>query len=192
MKNQIIFAGIAFFCLSIFCLYTAPCSLHAQDKMALDFSLTASSDSQESAYLGVKPGQSFTLGQIDADTVIIEVFSMYCPVCQREAPNVNQMFSKLSGSPALDARVKLIGIGAGNSTYEVNFFKEKYKIKFPLFSDTDFSIHKKIGEVRTPYFIGLNLKKDGAFQVFYTHAGDIGDPKKFLDTIISASGRTFK
>ncbi len=178
--------------MALLLLFMVPIGLYAQGKMALDFSLTASADPKEAAYLGVSPGQAFSLGQIDADTVIIEIFSMYCPVCQREASSINLMFSKISDSPSLDRRVKLIGIGAGNSAFEVNFFKEQYKIKFPLFSDTDFSIHKKIGEVRTPFFIGLNLQKDGSFQVFFTHAGDIGDPKKFLDTIISASSRKFK
>lgn len=159
----------------------------AQIEKNLDFTLPAPVDEVHKTYLGLTNNHRFSLGQIKADIVIIEIFSMYCPVCQREAANVNTLFNLIQ-KKSFKKNIKLIGIGAGNSPFEVNFFKKKYRIKFPLFSDPDFTIHKKIGAVRTPHFFGLALQGSGKFKVFYSKSGAVPHPEKFLQTILKYSG----
>ncbi|PNV85854.1 MAG: hypothetical protein C0610_09665 [Desulfobacteraceae bacterium] len=88
----------------------------------------------------------------------------------------------------LKNKIKLIGIGSGNSDFEVNFFRKKYEVPFPLFSDEDYSIHKAVGEVRTPYFIGVRLKKDGSSEVFYSKLGGFKNADKFLELMVKLSG----
>ncbi len=88
----------------------------------------------------------------------------------------------------LKNKIKLIGIGAGNSDFEVNFFRKKYEIPFPLFSDEEYSIHKTLGEVRTPYFIGVRLKSDGSSEVFYSKLGGFKNADKFLELMVKLSG----
>jgi thiol-disulfide isomerase/thioredoxin len=136
-------------------------------------------------YLGVKGEGTFALPQIKASIVIIEIFSMYCPHCQKEAPNVNDLYSKIQGSEKLKNKVKLVGIGVGNSSFEVEYFKKTYSIQFPLFPDNDFVIHKLLGEVRTPYFIGIKNHKDGSLTIFYSKLGAIADNASFLKLIQS-------
>ena len=88
----------------------------------------------------------------------------------------------------LKERVKLIGIGVGNTDFEVNFFRKTYNIKFPLFSDGDFVIHQALGEVRTPYFLGVRIDSDGIGQVFYSRLGGPGgDAQRFMERILAKS-----
>lgn len=155
------------------------------DKLNLDFALPAPEEKNHQTYLGVDPDQPFTLDQVKADILVIEIFSMYCPICQREAPKVNTLFQRLE--EVKDKSVRLIGIGAGNSAYETKFFRKTYNIEFPLFSDGKFVIHKKIGEKGTPYFIGLKPGAPKDRRVFFTHSGDIKDLDQFLDQLFKAS-----
>lgn len=154
----------------------------------LDFTLPVPAHEPHRRYLGLSSREDFSLGQIQARAVIIEIFSMYCPICQREAGKINTFFSLIQNDPELRDQIRLIGIGAGNSDFEVDFFKQTYKIEFPLFSDPDFSIHKHIGEKGTPHFYGLTLDGKGGFSVFYSQSGEIPDPESFLDTLTRLAG----
>jgi peroxiredoxin len=139
-------------------------------------------------YLGLSGGDTFKIPQIRARVVIVEIFSMYCPFCQREAPKINRLYNKIESNPELKDRIKIIGIGAGNSSFEVEVFRKKYDIRFPLFPDEDFSIHKCFGEVRTPFFIGVKINEDGAHKVFYSKLGGIESAEGFLKSMIKLSG----
>jgi peroxiredoxin len=101
---------------------------------------------------------------------------------------VNELYRAIQSNKDLKNKIKLIGIGSGNSDFEVNFFRKKYEIPFPLFSDEDYSIHKTLGEVRTPYFIGVRLKSDGSSEVFYSKQGGFKDANKFLKMMVKLSG----
>jgi peroxiredoxin len=148
-----------------------------------DIKLPIPVDTAFQTYLGIKGEGSFSLPQIKASVVIVEIFSMYCPHCQREAPSVNDLYSKIQSSEKLKDKVKLVGIGVGNSPFEVEYFKKTYSIQFPLFSDGEFIIHKQLGEVRTPYFIGIKNHKDGSHTLFYSKLGGIADHAGFLKLI---------
>jgi len=145
-------------------------------------------DTGEKSYLGISGEGYFKIPQIKAAIVIIEIFSLYCPVCQASAPEVNALYQMIEQVPDLKERIKLIGIGAGNSVLEVNTFKEQYKVPFPLFPDQDFKIHKDLGEVRTPYFIVIKIKKDRTLEVVYSQEGAFGEAEMFLQQILEASG----
>jgi thiol-disulfide isomerase/thioredoxin len=150
--------------------------------------LSVPSEAKHQTYLGVTGKSRFAIPQIKADVVLIMIYSMYCPFCQNDAPVVNKFYRKVSNDPSLKEKIKLLGIAAGNSAFEVDVFAKKFDVKFPLFPDNNFSIHKMLGEVRTPYFIGVKMKKDGTHTVFYSKLGEMEDADKFLKSIISLSG----
>jgi peroxiredoxin len=138
-------------------------------------------------YLGLSGSGFFKINQIKTDIVIIEIFSMYCPYCQGEAPNVNNLYNLIENNPAFRNKIKIIGIGINNSLFETDIFKKKYKIEFPLIPDGDFKLHKTIGEVRTPYFIVVKLK-GGKTEVIYSRLGALGDNNVFLGQIAKLTG----
>jgi thiol-disulfide isomerase/thioredoxin len=141
----------------------------------------------ELKYLGLSGSGLFKINEIKAEVVIIEVFSMYCPYCQGEAPNINNLYTLIENDPALKNKIKIIGIGINNSLFETDIFKKKYKVEFPLIPDGDFILHKIIGEVRTPYFIVVKLK-GGKTEVIYSRLGALGDNNIFLGRMAKLSG----
>jgi peroxiredoxin len=145
-------------------------------------------DSANMSYLGLSGEGLFNISQIKAKVVIIQIFSMYCPLCQREASRVNELYENIEKDPKARGKLKLIGIGAGNSQFEVDIFLKTYGVPFPLFSDGDFSIHKSLGEVRTPYFIGVKINDDRSNEIFYSRVGGFEKADEFLQLMFELSG----
>jgi peroxiredoxin len=137
-------------------------------------------------HLGLKGPAPRHLSEINAKTVILVAFSMYCPHCQREAPALNDL-NALIASRGLSEEVKLIGVGIGNSDFEVQVFRDKYATTFPLFSDPDFRINKELGEVGTPFFYVLAMdpeKKE--IRVVRTLLGRMESAESFFDQAMKA------
>jgi len=145
-------------------------------------------DPAHRSYLGLSGEGLFDISQIKAEVVIIQIFSMYCPFCQREAFRVNELYENIEKNPNTRGKLKLIGIGAGNSQFEVDIFLKTYEVPFPLFSDGDFSIHKSLGEVKTPYFIGVKINDDGSHEISYSRVGGFEKAEEFLQLMLELSG----
>ena len=139
-------------------------------------------------YLLLGGGESFQVSHIKTSVVIIEIYSLYCPYCQDEAPLLNELYQTIEEDQYLRGKIKLIGIGVGNTPFEVEAFRKTYNVPFPLFSDNDFTIHKSLGETRTPYFIALKISDDGSNKVIYSRLGSIKDVKGFLKLITERAG----
>jgi peroxiredoxin len=138
-------------------------------------------------YIGVKEGDTFTVDKVAAEVVVVEIFNMYCPFCQREAVHVNELFNLVDGRPELSGRLKIIGIGVGNSPYEVDYYRRSYSVAFPLFADKDYEIYEKVGKVRTPAFFILKRDKRNLLRVVFVHLGAFKTPEDFLKEIVRRS-----
>jgi len=143
------------------------------------FTLSAPDDPETKQYLGLKNLKSFTLSQIPAKFLLIEFFSLYCPICHKQAPAANKIYKVIRQDPALNKDIKMIGIGTGNNQREIEAFKTNLRVPFPLFTDLDFKIHKKIGEPRTPFTI-LTTNKG---KILLMHSGVVEDTDEFIGKI---------
>ncbi len=189
IRKLSLFFAIIVFCFLLFNFSALAASEPpAEGSVLPPMKLSVPKSPEEKSYLGIKGEDSFTIPQIKANVVIIEIFSMYCPYCQKEAPLVNELYDTIEKNPNLKGKIKIIGVGAGNTPFEVDVFRDKYQIHFPLFPDADFTIHKACGEVRTPYFIGVKIHEDGTHKVIYSKLGTIQDANQFLELILKLSG----
>ena len=159
--------------------------LHYGDKFP-NIALTGKLDSKQKDYLGLNGEGPWNLQDIKADYVLLEIYSMYCPHCQKEAPAVNDLYKLMLKSKKYN-RLKLIGVGAGNSEFEIDFFKEKYGVEFPLFADADLIVHENTGSTGTPHF--YLIKIDGSSsETLMSHEGPFKNPEDFLEEVSKAAG----
>ena len=141
-----------------------------------EISLLTPDDKKAQSYLGLSGEKNFTVPQIKADVILINVFSTICPHCQEDAPNTNKLFQAIEDRPDLKGKIKIIGIGTRNSLEDVTLFKEEFKVPFPLFADEDMSIFTQLAATGTPTMIGIKL--------LFRKAGSIGEVSWFLDFLL--------
>jgi hypothetical protein len=95
---------------------------------------------------------------------------------------------------ALDSReefrnkIKMIGIGIGNSQYEVRLFREKYAPPFPLFDDRSSAVAGSLSGIYTPHHFGLKMEDSSIREIFYSESGVFPDAEAFLEMIAEESG----
>jgi len=152
------------------------------------FNLPIPKSSTEKGYLGLSGDGFFKIPQIKTKVVIVEIYSMYCPYCQKDAPGINELYNLIEKNPGLKNKIKMIGIGAGNTSFEVETYKKTYQVPFPLFPDKDFVVHKACGEVRTPYFIVVKINDDGTHQIVHAQLGNYPGAEPFLEIVLKVSG----
>lgn len=187
MKQFAIF-NLLFF-LTPFIICTAIADTKPDVELLPNVTLTVPENKEHIQYLGLKgqPGTPFKLSDIDADILMIELFSMYCPHCQKAAPTVNKLFEKMEERKRPGLKLVIIGIGANNTDLEVETFRQGYNIAFPLFSDSDLSIYKILEGAGTPTFVAC--KKEGDKNViFFRKSGGFTNPSEFLDNLLNLSG----
>ena len=168
-----------------------PEQIQDYSKAITQVKLSMPDDPDVKAYLGIKQksGQVM-LSDMDGEIIIIEIFSMYCPYCQRHAPTANKLYQAIEEGKETRGKIKLIGIGAGNSPYEVNFFKKKYGVPFPLFDDANSAVLNSLQGIRTPTYFGIR-KNGKTLSVFFTQQGPYDDAQTFLQTVLKKSGSPF-
>ncbi len=143
----------------------------------------------EKEYLGLSGKGTFSLSQVKAHLLIIEVFSMYCPHCQHEAPVVNELHGLIEKDASSKKDVKLVGIGIGNTPFEVDVFRKKFNVLFPLFADDDFQLKKiSTDQFRTPTFIVAVIGPGSGLKILDVHVGPIKNVEEFLTNVKKSSG----
>ena len=124
------------------------------------------------------------LKNIDAELIILEFMSVYCPSCQMQAPIFNQLHSEIGKDSTLQSRVKMLGIGVGNNPKEVSLFREDREVAFPILPDPKFVVYERLANsMRTPYTLMLRKDAKGNLIFVGSHMGLIRSYESYLAEI---------
>ena len=145
-----------------------------------EFPLRGQTSSAQRAYLGVGDGQ-FSVADVKGEYVVIQAFSMYCPICQRDAPRVNEAYQMIQ-KQGLGDKVKFLGVGVGNTAFEVVFYARKYEVPFPLFMDDDFSVNDLLQVSGTPTYYVVKLD-NGRPVTVGSRVGELDEPGDLVTLI---------
>ncbi len=134
---------------------------------------------QDSKYLSLKDPGSFSLSQLPAKLIVLEVFSVVCPHCQAQASKLNEIYNLIQQDLQLSRDIKIIGISMASNQEKTDKWKAALHVPFPLFADFEGEIWKKLGKPSVPFI--LLIDKDG--KVLHTHSGVIENADEFFSTI---------
>ncbi len=143
------------------------------------FQMETPSDETDKKYLGLGKGGKFTLQQVQGQILLVEIIGVYCPQCHKQAPGFNRLFQQIQKDPRLGPRVRMLAVAAGGSATELGYVKQEFPIPFPIIKDTQYEIHKLLGEPRTPFTMLIDRKG----KVLFTHLGIIEDMESFFNKI---------
>jgi peroxiredoxin len=136
-----------------------------------EFTLPAPDSQQTLRYLGLRTMGPYSISQIGAKLVLIEILNALCPQCHANAPVLNRLYNVVQKDAALAKDVKIIGICIGNSKTETDAYRKSFKVPFPVIPDEDSHILNAVQVLETPTMVLVS--KNG--KVLTSHRGVIQD-----------------
>ena len=140
------------------------------------FRLRPPDSKEERSYLGITGNDPFSIDQISAKIIMVEIIGVYCPHCHVQAPSFRKLYYRIKKDSELSKRVKMLAIAVGATPMEVAYLKKASRIPYPVLRDPKFKVHKLLGNPRTPFTFLVNKKG----KILFEHLGVIGDIDKFL------------
>jgi len=140
------------------------------------FTLDAPGSEKEKQYLALINPKTFSLLEIPAKLIVLEIFSVFCPHCKMQADKLNKLYDLINQNSELSHDIKMIGIAAGADQTMTGKWKKNLKVPFPLFADPKFEIFKKFGQPGVPY----TLVVTNSGKVMSIHSGTTKDVENFF------------
>ena len=137
-------------------------------------------------YLGLPESGNFTLKDIKTDLVLVEIGSIYCGACRRQAPIFNKLHKLIESTPETKGRIKMMSYSAYDIDKDIKEYKKAFEIIFPYIADIDGAVHQSIGCSDTPFTIFVRQNSDGKPGVIVnTHLGIQHDNKALFKKMLT-------
>lgn len=138
--------------------YSTPSAI-ADGKELPKFKITVRSSTQERQYLGLKEDlETFSISNVPAKIILLELFSVNCPHCQMQAPKLNNVYKFVQYNNEISGDIKFIGIGVGCDYNDLEKWKASMRIPFPLFPDENYIVWQQLGKPGIPCTLLINEK----------------------------------
>ena len=177
--RSLFFAGCIFWGLSCSLAYgtdekTASETITAGMKLP-QITLDAPASEKDVKYLALKDSKPFSLSQIPARLIVLEILSVYCKHCPKQAPKLNRIYKLIQQDADLSHDIKMIGIAVGDQR-KVAKWKAKLHVPFPLFVDAKGAKWERLGKPGVP----LTLLVTNNGKILSTHPGVTKDIDEFF------------
>ncbi len=131
-------------------------------------------------YLGLGKSGEFTLGDLKAPYVLLEILRTSCPYCMAQAPVMNELYQLVQAS-SLRSKLKFIGVCESNYQSAAKKFKADYNVPFPLIPDPYWEIGNALRIQGTPTMVVL----DKSGKVVFVHEGTFDSAGKIFQRLRS-------
>lgn len=116
----------------------------------------------ERHYLGLTANRTnFTLSQVQARVVLVELLNVLCPHCQQQTGPYNRLYQRLQADPQTRGRVKMLGVAVANSQEQIDDFISTYQVRYPIVADKHFLLHRALRAGQTPLSLYVLLDPSG-------------------------------
>jgi hypothetical protein len=146
------------------------------------FADTLSRDEQ--TYLEISARKNFSIKNIRSTVIIMEMFNTYCTICPRNVPVLNDLYSLIENDPKLRGKIKIISIAVGNTSAEITAYKKTHSIRYPILSDSNFALHRLLGDPRVPYTMLIKRNR-----IVHTHQGLLDSSESLLGPALKYRNR---
>ncbi len=126
-----------------------------------EIDLPTPADADARVYLGVPEAETFRPSQVKTQLLLVELLNTHCLHCQQQTLAYNDLYDLIEGNSETRGKIKLLGIAAGNLEEEVQTFRERIRMKFPLLADPGFQAYRVIGGSITPFSIYVRQDQSG-------------------------------
>lgn len=153
-------------------------------------SLNPLASAKDRAYLGLAANDRFTIKDLKAEVILVDIFDVYCIPCQKQAPFYNELYGMIQSNPKTRDRIKMIAVAEGNQDDEIKKFRDHFKVPYPIASDPEYALNKAVGGPPAPFTIIVQKSPD-KLTVAATHLGINKDMKglfKELQSLLGTAG----
>ena len=122
-----------------------------------------------------------SIEKLDVSYVVLVVFDLYCPACQKSAGNMKRLAEQISTDyPS----IPVVGVGSGDTAFETRKFREKFKLPFLCISDREETVSDYYQVERTPSVIVLTkTEKEEPLSEIYRNEGYLG--REHIEEIVT-------
>ncbi len=142
--------------------------------------------------LGLAPSdEPVRIADIPGNILILELFNRFCFTCMHQSVEI-QKFAESLKSESLTSKIKILGIGIGNTKDDLIDFSKTMKVSFPMAPDPSFDFYYGLGDIDGAPMTFFLKKKDGRWLVADMHEGNHGAVEMMARVRVMLEGKDGK
>lgn len=148
--------------------------------------LPASFSAEQRTQLGLEASEQpdFGLEELTETRLVLVLFDLYCPVCQKSAENLRQLHVALTEQ---FPNTPMLAVGSGDTPLEAATFARKFELAMPVTSDRERALASAFDASKTPAVLLLErASTDKPFEVTWSREGYFGH--EHLDALLARLG----